>query len=268
MLLKVLQFNTLDATYDVERFLPICPAAPLEWKNRKERIEKLISDEKPDVICLCEVHSDFPVSIDLEEYTVDYLRKGNSFQGLLVAVNNKKLKIRKTLKEFFSTRQGELQNQNYFYLELETLESRFVFALFSSHLKAGERFKAERLSQAMDIVGMVTTSTLPHIVLGDFNAEPNERSIKHIMDYLELKSVNPDLFTAFKVKSPENIIKKKVDYVLYSRDFHLVSSSNYQSKCANTENKFFFDYYPSDHIPTVAVFGVVAPKRSKRKWSR
>lgn len=256
MLLKVLQWNILDPSYPMEKFKPDCPANLLTWSTRKIKIEDIITREQPDIICLCEVDEEQKIKINSRIYDVHYMRKKDNPQGLLVAVKRQTAKITKVLKEYFTPPAGQQINQNYLYLEVET-KDKFKFALATSHFKAGRDSGEQRLSQAKQMAALLTPKKMPQLVLGDFNAEVSEPSIQHLITSLDLKSVNPELFTAFKLVEGQGITTKKIDYVLHSFEFKLISSLNFQKQYSPKNDTCIFKKYPSDHVATVAVFETV-----------
>lgn len=251
MLLKVLQWNVLDATYPMEKFRPFCDASVLAWPRRKHAIETLIAREQPDVVCLSEVHEEHPVDLG-PDYDTHYMRKNLSQQGLFVGVRRARVQLKKIQKKFYKTFRENLENQNYFYLELEA--DGFRFALGTTHLKAGRGAQEQRLYETIELVSVMTQSGLPQLIVGDLNAERSERNVKHIFESLDLQSVNPELFTSLRLADGGRVQLKKIDYFFYSPQFELIAASNYQHDYNPSSDRCFFDKYPSDHIPTVATF--------------
>jgi endonuclease/exonuclease/phosphatase (EEP) superfamily protein YafD len=80
-------------------------------------------------------------------------------------------------------------------------------------------FSKQQFQQASDVVGMIETRRRPLVLMGDFNATPNSRTVNMIAENADLTSLN-SLPTW-----PANLLPQlAIDHILISKDLEVFSS--------------------------------------------
>ena len=98
--------------------------------------------------------------------------------------------------------------------------------------------------------------SLPTIVTGDFNAEPNEPVYKTITQrYASSYSqvlLNEPSYTNWTWRQDEEEVKQTLDYIFYNDKF--TTASILDTYCDQKSGPFPNCIYPSDHLSLVAKF--------------
>eukprot|EP00210_Caulerpa_lentillifera_P002961 g2827.t1 len=286
---KVLQWNVLaDGLAQNGNFTNV-PSEVLEWNRRWPLILSEIQEADADVICLQEVNKYddfFRPALEKAGYQSYYLPKLNSpatkygapRDGCAVFYKSSRFQLKQEpLGKAYISRDGSLMNQGFIILSLVDSTQNREFILATTHLKAKNGIEEEetRIHQVNQLLNELNElrsesytngSTIPVIVCGDFNAEPNAESV-HIMrknypfnfvNLWDFKTNTPDeksVITTFKWRDC-GLAKRVIDYVWFTTcdELELIERWSMLSDEQIGENGLPAQKYGSDHVALCARF--------------
>lgn len=237
-----------------------------QWGKRKQVLIDLLQKQAPDILCIQEGLNNQVK--DLAEALPDYFyvgvgRDDGKEKGEFSAI-------------YFRKDEFELIKSNTFWLSptidvpgskgwdaaitrictyarvkyLPTQKEFFVFNTHFDHIGDTARTESARiiLDQMRKLAGRN-----PILLCGDFNSEPNSRAYQLLMESKKPKlsesssalpaAIPNCTFTGFEVNKGTC---KHIDFIFYSRHFSWLRNQTI------TQNNG--QYYPSDHLPVMAVF--------------
>lgn len=136
------------------------------------------------------------------------------------------------------------------WVELKDKSSHKIFRVYNTHFDhQGKKARKESVKLILANIRMLADS-LPILLAGDLNSEPCSKAYKMVLCNKKYgfkdsyqKQAKQCTFTGFKVNGS---ICKRLDFIFYNPSFHLVQYQIIQDTRGS--------YYPSDHLPVMAVF--------------
>jgi mRNA deadenylase 3'-5' endonuclease subunit Ccr4 len=273
----VLQFNILaDKLGDAKAF-PMVAEANLSWAARSPRIVSYITEMGADIVALEEVdHPDELAEALKNTYPHFIYRSKGGFAGdgtMLL------YKPRFTLLDQFTKKFTDMEDQSktasqcFVYAEFSENVTKEKFCVLATHLKAKKPFSDTRAYQAKQIVEFLTLRAKLDscIVLGDFNADGDEKAIGLMADagltdiFETLQSNNPEKYkehwTTMKYHDAGELQLRSIDYIFFPKKRFYVQRLLMPSGRDEVDQKVGLPdkQNPSDHIPLYAEFGLLTP---------
>lgn len=229
------------------------------WPNRKDEVLKLIHTYAPDIFGLQEA---------LLGQVNDIASKMPGFDWVGVGREDG-INRGEYAPIFYNSRKYQLKEQGWFWLSesphipskswdaalprictfalLEDYDTRKNFWVFNTHMDhQGEKARHESARLILRKINELNEKKLPVILMGDFNALPDENTVKLIKRRLEDSSEfsltaakGPEgTFNGFDFNSP---LRERIDYIFVNKElavtqYAVLTDSNGQR-------------YPSDHLP-------------------
>lgn len=303
-LISVFQLNTLANVYATKDSFPYVSNTSLDWESRKVLFDKMFLKEENnhDIYCLEEVDEinyfkytfkNNKINYDNIHYDKKYIvneTKIGAKAGLSMFYNIDKLKLLIDERLDFPDNTGS-NGKFCICAVFKHKETGINFLVIQVHLKAKVEFEETRLMQVMHI-----QKTIPDlidkwnkklnyqldkieningiIVAGDFNAQPNEKSINLMNEknffinnnIIALNSVfdtdkNSNDFIDFtSLKLRDKLVVYIIDYIFYSDLFKVISKrrglKSYSRDDLIKMNGLPNEFYPSDHLFLTAIFEI------------
>jgi endonuclease/exonuclease/phosphatase family metal-dependent hydrolase len=247
--MRILLYNIRYATGTGPSFHLPLPGAGYLRANRQvlTDITRFIKSEDPDVVGLIEVdtgsirsgminQAEF-IGAELGHYSMYECKYGTE------SINNLMPIVRKQGNAFLASPRVHGERFHYFdtgikrlIIELE-LEDAVIFLV---HLSLKYRHRQTQLRTLHDLV---TRSTKPVLLAGDFNTFWGEHEIYLFMQAAGLRSAN----TASLPSYPSGNPRRELDFILYTEGIEV---SNFRMPAVRF----------SDHLPLVCDFEVTAPR--------
>jgi len=227
-----------------------------QWNNRKEGIVSIIKDLKPDVFGIQEglPHQIEYLSNQLDEYTVIGQGRdgGNNGEYSAIYYKNKKFKLLKTetfwlseTPEYPSIGWDAALNRIATVGVFVTVNSNKKMIVYNSHFDhIGKVSREKSVNVILNHINENDFTNHPIVVMGDFNAAPEDIPIKvlskHLNDSFNVSSINKPqgTFNAFELKSK---LTKRIDYI-FTNNIEVIRYKHIHKKLPNT-------LWPSDHLP-------------------
>lgn len=250
---RLLQWNVCSNCFCNSTAFPKVDEKYLIWEYRNKMFDQIFEELNPDLICLEEVDvlENFEAILSKKNYDYEYFRKKEGIQGIAFFYKKDKFNILDreivTLpKDDINLTPENLSNQIFVYFVVQDISTLTTFIVIITHLKAKKQFYEMRRVQTKFLQCYIKNMLLNiHnnkgiIICGDFNAEPDEKSIQQILindnsDNKFLTENNFPLFqsafnfsnpnkedyiecTTFKIREVE--IYRVIDYVFYDENFN------------------------------------------------
>lgn len=262
LVLFTFQSNSLNAqslivmTYNIR--LDVMSDGINQWGNRKEGIISLIKEHKPDVFGIQEglPHQVEYLSKHLKEYTMIGEGRDGGKYGEYSAIyyHNKKIKFVKT-ETFWLSETPKKPSIGWdaalnriatmgVFTRIDSKKKIVVYNAHFDHMGSKARVKSAQL--IIEHIKEHRYSKNAIVVMGDFNAEPNDAPIILLSKYLDDSfrstfSKKPmGTFNAFDLKSN---LSKRIDYI-FTKNLKVIHYKHNQEKLANGN-------WPSDHLPVL-----------------
>ena len=227
-----------------------------QWENRKEGVVSLIKNHKPDVFGIQEglPHQVEYLSQQLKDYTM--IGEGRDGGGLgeysAIYYHNKKVNLLKT-ETFWLSETPKKPSIGWdaalnrivtmgVFSRIDSNEKIVIYNTHFDHMGSSARENSSQL--ILDHIKENGYSKNAIVVMGDFNAEPNDAPIilfsKNLDDpFSSTFSKNPiGTFNAFDLKSN---LSKRIDYI-FTKNVKVIDYKHIHEKLANGN-------WPSDHLP-------------------
>lgn len=229
-----------------------------QWSNRRAGVVALLQEEKPDIFGIQEglPHQVSFLSQQLEEYLMIGEGRDGGNNGEYAAIYYKKDKLKLLKSETFWLSETSKKPTISWDAALNRIATYGVFSLVNSNKKIvvyNTHFdhigKQARENSAKLIVHHIKEHQFLKeqlVVMGDFNAEPNEAPIKIIENYLEdafTTSFNKKHLGTFNAFDTQDKLLRRIDYI-FTKNIEVAQHRHVQNKLAN-------GLWPSDHLPVL-----------------
>lgn len=227
-----------------------------QWENRREGVVSLIKEHTPDVFGIQEglPHQVEYLSNHLKDYTMIGEGRDGGKQGEYSAIyyHNKKVNLLKTETFWLSeTPKKPSIGWDAAFNRIATMgvftrmDSNEKIVIYNTHFDHMGSIAREKSSQLiLNHIKENGYSKNAIVVMGDFNAKPNDAPIILLSKILEDSfsatfSKNPiGTFNAFDLKSN---LAKRIDYI-FTKNVKVVAYKHINDKLDN-------GHWPSDHLP-------------------
>ncbi len=227
-----------------------------QWDNRKEGIVFLIKEEKPDILGIQE---GLPQQIkylsnQLDEYSMIGEGRDGGNKGEYSAIYYKNKKLGAITSETFwlsetpsipSIGWDAALNRIATVGVFVTVNSNKKMIVYNSHFDhIGKVSREKSVNVILNHINENDFTNHPIVVMGDFNAAPEDIPIKvlskHLNDSFNVSSINKPqgTFNAFELKSK---LTKRIDYI-FTNNIEVIRYKHIHKKLPNT-------LWPSDHLP-------------------
>ena len=224
---NLFQWNTLNRKLSDKKAFPHVEDKYLEWEYRQPLIQKIIDENKGDIICLEEVGNfdkDFKEEIFAKtniKYDLLYGPKPSNFMGNVLGVNKDLFSIEKNENIILDGVDGKKSGQNIIYALINEKKTNNKFVVLVVHLKSKSENENIRLIQINQIMKYIEDNLLgkyPIFIIGDFNAEPTYSCIVKLLEnqnicaksLFDLKELD---FTTIKLR--DTLYRRIIDYIFF-----------------------------------------------------
>ncbi|MCU4176732.1 endonuclease/exonuclease/phosphatase family protein [Carboxylicivirga sp. N1Y90] len=234
------------------------------WSNRKTLVQDFLMTEAPDVIGFQEVllHQLEDIRAFMPEYVsvaagrTDGINKGEMTPILF---NRNKYELLASSHFWLSDNPDEPGSKSWgtmlprivTWIKLKDLSSGYIFYVFNTHLSHVSEYARNQSASLLLEKIKVLAGKAPVVLLGDFNAQPDERMYKtitgHWNNYIPMwdaryESLNgpvnfPGTFNGFGSVKHQVII----DHIFVNS---LFSTINFETYPMNKDSVFISDHYP------------------------
>lgn len=229
-----------------------------QWSNRKAGVVTLLKEEKPDIFGIQEglPHQVSFLSQQLEGYSMIGEGRDGGNNGEYAAIYYKKDKLKLLKSETFWLSETPKKTSVGWDAALNRIATYGVFSLVNSNKKIvvynthfDHMGKQARENSAKLIIHHIKELHFLKeqlVVMGDFNAEPNEAPIKILENYLE------DAFTTSFDKKPLGTFNAfDTKYKLLKRIDYIFTKNIEVAQHRHVPNKLSNGLWPSDHLPVL-----------------
>ena len=253
---KLVHWNILDPNLGTaEEFQKVDPKF-LDWNYRQKKIVEIIDQEDPDLLSISEALGPLPLA-KADDYHFEFKKKSDFDHGVLIGFKKSRFELLDVQVTNY-TFEGQPTSQSMIYYQLK-LKNGPNFGFISTHLKA-KNFPERRLESVNQMLSFIFSrvpQVEPLFIAGDFNAEPSEYCISHLMNKTGLMSVLPDTISTQKCYKSSNfkLIQRKIDYIFYDPyKITLTDERSLDKEVADQEFGCPCEACPSDHLPIFATF--------------
>ena len=140
--------------------------------------------------------------------------------------------------------------------KFQELKTRREFVVINTHFDhLGEQARFNSAKALIAWVDTLLSEGTPVLLLGDFNADRNSKSIRWIFTSYKLNSAitSPAMAPKGTFNGFKDTVGPEIDYIFYSSHFHKLSSQiDYTQRGSGL--------YLSDHFPVISVFENAIPR--------
>ena len=225
IIFNIFQWNTLNRKLADKKAFPHVEDKYLEWEFRQPLIQKIIDENKGDIICLEEVgnfEKDFKEEIFEKiniKYDLLYGPKPSNFMGNVLGINKELFSIEKNENIILDGVDGKKSGQNIIYPLINDKKTNNKFVVIVVHLKSKAENENIRLIQINQIMKYIEDNLLgkyPIFIIGDFDAEPTYSCIVKLLEnnkigsksLFDLKELD---FTTIKLR--DTLYRRIIDYI-------------------------------------------------------
>mgnify|MGYP006082653713 CR=1 FL=1 len=229
-----------------------------QWSHRRVGVVALLEEENPDIFGIQEglPHQVSFLSQQLVGYSMIGKGRDGGDNGEYSAIYYKKnkLKLLKSETLWLSETQKKptvgwdaALNRIVTYGVFSTVNSNKKIVVYNTHFDhIGKQARENSAKLILHHINANNFSKEQLVVLGDFNAAPEEAPIKLLSNHLE------DAFTSTPVKNPigtfnafniQSKLVRRIDYV-FTKNLEVIEYRHIQKKLPN-------GLWPSDHLPVI-----------------
>lgn len=228
--------------------------------HRQGMVADKIRREKPDVICFQECIPQIAESLKvcLPEYTFIFNGrcKGFTGEGLCIAFLNNTIELC-GLECFWlsptpyipeSKDEESICPRICQRAMLKQKNSENIYNIYNVHLDLTPEIRLIQIKELFErIVDAQQKYEIPFFIMGDFNAEPTEETIRYIINNsnFAIKNLTHNIGYTFHGYNVPDVKLEKIDYIFFSADFEY----NYSIEAWKDE---IDGIYLSDHYPICA----------------
>jgi mRNA deadenylase 3'-5' endonuclease subunit Ccr4 len=263
------QWNTLNKILADKKAFPYVSEEILSWKYREPLIQKIIDDNKGDIICLEEVRNEYFKTDILDKcsvkYDVVFKLRPNKLMGNLIGVNKELFSIESEENIILEEEGGKPGGQNIISVLINDKKTNNKFMVIVVHLKSKDISENTRLYQVIHLMKYIEKNQLgkyPIFILGDFNARPKNTCM---LKFFGNKNINAmSLFDLDKlnyttIKKRDILHKKVIDYIFfigknkddkgnYDKELNILETEIAKVDHINEKIGLPNDIFPSDHL--------------------
>ncbi|ESO95144.1 hypothetical protein LOTGIDRAFT_232223 [Lottia gigantea] len=262
-------------TYNIWFFNPLTDNST-EYVERIKRVEKILSENNVDIIGLQEVRYEEGKGGELGPNQIEYissvlpqyqfvyqpamlmptsLTNGKVEEGLAILTKYEILHHDYILLFRNASNSADRHQRICLHVEINIPGVGSVH-VFNTHLSLSHEARERSVKQ---IWSYINTFTGPKILLGDFNAEPQEKSIRYLVAKSNMVDMWPYIHgknspgKTFNARKRER--NKRIDYI-----FHLQEINTEILDIQLFEEKDFGSTAASDHLPLLSTIGFNCPQ--------
>lgn len=265
---SVLQWNTLNSELSDRLTFPKIDEKFSCWPYRQELIKKYLLTIPADFYCLEEINTK-----TLESYTkvfesinlkVKFFVKSHELEGTLIAFNEEKWKSVEEFKYYYKEPENgeDMPNLVASVVFKNTKTDDFV-QIAVTHLKSKHEFEETRYVQVQQLIEVLNKTKrefeekhktgFKTVLVGDFNAEPDWKSMRYVAENSGLASAFSDApLTTFKIREKEYC--RVIDYIFHDPDLKVIARNAIPTKEEFGEDGLPNECFPSDHFFLLAQF--------------
>ena len=267
------QWNTLNKILADKKGFPYISEEILSWKYREPLIQKIINENKGDIICLEEVRNEYFKNDILDKcdikYDIVFELRPNKLMGNMIGVNKDLFSIESHENIILNEGEGKPGGQNLISAIINDKKTNNKFVIIVVHLKSKDKDEDKRLCQVNHIMKYIEQKFLgkyPIFIVGDFNTRPKSISM---MKFLGNKNMNVlSLFDFDKldyttIKKRDILYKRISDYIFfvgknkndnnndngaYENELKILSVEKANPEHIDEKIGLPNDVFPSDHL--------------------